>query len=60
MTLKRPGKGNRLAEFPDSVTDRGTKHLQELSDQVANGDRGVMFYLVQREDCSQTFNRRRY
>jgi sugar fermentation stimulation protein A len=53
VTLKRPGKGNRLAEFPDSVTARGTKHLQQLSNQVANGDRGVMFYLVQREDCTQ-------
>ena len=53
VTLKRPGKGTRLAEFPDSVTARGTKHLQQLSDQVANGDRGVMLYLVQREDCNQ-------
>ena len=53
VTLKRPGKGNRLAEFPDSVTARVTKHLQQLSNQVANGDRGAMFYLVQREDCTQ-------
>jgi len=53
VTLKRPGKSNRVAEFPDSVTVRGTKHLQQLSNQVANGDRGMMFYLVQREDCTQ-------
>ena len=53
VTLKRPGKINKLAEFPDSVTARGTKHLKQLSDQVMNGDRGVMFYLVQREDCTQ-------
>ncbi|OUR78090.1 sugar fermentation stimulation protein SfsA [Alphaproteobacteria bacterium 46_93_T64] len=41
-----------LAEFPDSVTARGTKHLQELSDMVAEGHRAVMFYLVQRDDCT--------
>jgi sugar fermentation stimulation protein A len=53
VTLKRPGTSNKLAEFPDSVTVRGTKHLKQLSEQVTNGDRGVMFYLVQREDCTQ-------
>ena len=35
------------------MTARGTKHLQQLSDQVANGNRAVMFYLVQRDDCDQ-------
>ena len=53
VTLKRPENGNNLAEFPDSVTVRGTKHLQELSRQVANGKRAAMFYLVQREDCNR-------
>ena len=53
VTLKRPGNGNNLAEFPDSVTVRGTKHLHELSGQVANGNRAAMFYLVQREDCNR-------
>ncbi|SLN58120.1 DNA/RNA nuclease SfsA [Roseisalinus antarcticus] len=41
------------AEFPDSVTARGTKHLQELSAMVAEGHRAVMFYLVQRTDCAR-------
>ncbi|MBL4906914.1 MAG: DNA/RNA nuclease SfsA [Sneathiella sp.] len=40
------------AEFPDSVTSRGTKHLQELSNMVDQGYRAAMFYLVQRMDCS--------
>lgn len=41
------------AEFPDSVTTRGVKHLSELADMVAEGHRAVMFYLVQRTDCAR-------
>lgn len=40
-----------LAEFPDSVTSRGAKHLAELAGMVEEGARAVMVYLVQRPDC---------
>jgi sugar fermentation stimulation protein A len=47
VTMRR----GEVAEFPDAVTARGTKHLGELADQVKAGHRAVMFYLIQREDC---------
>jgi sugar fermentation stimulation protein A len=40
-----------LAEFPDSVTTRGAKHLVELSAMVGAGHRAVMVYLIQRGDA---------
>lgn len=52
VTLKR-GTGPKVpAEFPDSVTERGTKHLNELAEIAKGGGRAVMFYLVQRTDCT--------
>ena len=41
--IRTPG----LAEFPDCVTERGTKHLRELAAMVRAGSRAVMVYLVQ-------------
>lgn len=40
------------ALFPDSVTTRGLKHLEELASAVASGGRAAMFFLVNRADCA--------
>jgi sugar fermentation stimulation protein A len=40
---RQPG----LAEFPDSVTARGAKHLREMADVARAGGRAVMIYLIQ-------------
>ncbi len=51
--LRRPDRGDGLAaEFPDCVTARGAKHLEEMTDMVRQGARAVMVYLVQRADCA--------
>jgi sugar fermentation stimulation protein A len=39
--------GDGLANFPDAVTSRGTKHLRELMAMVAAGHRAVLFFCVQ-------------
>lgn len=43
----------KLALFPDAVTERGRKHLQELMGVVAEGHRAVMFYCVSRADVTR-------
>ncbi|KZK93429.1 Sugar fermentation stimulation protein A [Pseudovibrio sp. Ad5] len=48
VTLAREGG---IAEFPDAVTARGAKHLDELADMVREGHRSAMVFLIQRDDC---------
>lgn len=43
---------NNHALFPDAITIRGQKHLNELMRVVREGDRGVIFFTVQRGDCN--------
>ncbi len=40
-----------LVMFPDAVTTRGLKHLNELQRSLEIGYRSVMFFLVQRTDA---------
>jgi len=40
-----------LAEFPDCVAARSSKHLRELTAMVAAGDRAVVLFVIQRTDC---------
>jgi sugar fermentation stimulation protein A len=46
--MRRPG----VAEFPDSVTERGAKHLAELARMVQAGNRAFMLFLIQRADAT--------
>jgi sugar fermentation stimulation protein A len=43
---------NQIAEFPDSITSRGTKHLNELITAKKKGYQSYLLYLIQREDCN--------
>ncbi len=48
VTLKLDGH----AQFPDSVSERGQKHLRALMKLRKDGFRAAMLYVVQREDVS--------
>ena len=47
VTLSRK---KNLAEFPDAITSRGSKHLIELSNKCIEGFNSYLVYLIQRKD----------
>lgn len=50
VTLSRqPG----LAEWPDCVSARGARHVAELEAMVTSGDRAVVLFVAQRDDCDR-------
>ncbi|MBD3670983.1 MAG: DNA/RNA nuclease SfsA [Gammaproteobacteria bacterium] len=52
VTARRERDGEGVAVFPDAVTARGTKHLEELMHMVEQGERAVIFYCLSRDDAS--------
>jgi len=42
---------NGIARFPDAPTTRGRRHLHELANIIAGGDRGAVIFVVQRADA---------
>ncbi len=47
VTLARDGR----ARFPDSVTERGRRHMETLGRIARRGARAVVLFVVQRGDC---------
>ena len=50
VTLSRTDK---LAEFPDAVTSRGAKHIDELIKAKAKGYDVYLIFVIQRDDCDR-------
>ena len=46
-------RGSGLAEFPDCVAARSSRHLRELAAMARAGDRAVALFVVQRMDCDR-------
>ena len=50
VTLSRESS---LAEFPDSITQRGAKHINQLHKAAQKGYKTFIIFIVQREDCNK-------
>ena len=50
VTLSRQSK---VAEFPDSVTSRGSKHIEELLKASKKGYKIFILFVIQRDDCKK-------
>tara|TARA_B100001093_G_scaffold466979_1_gene485820 strand:- start:580 stop:1275 length:696 start_codon:yes stop_codon:yes gene_type:complete len=48
VTLSR---NNKIAEFPDAITTRGLKHINELIKASKKNYKIFILYLIQRDDC---------
>ncbi len=48
VTLSR---SNKIAEFPDAITTRGLKHINELIKASKKNYKIFILYLIQRDDC---------
>ena len=43
---------NGFAQFPDAVTERGQKHLQELMKLIDKGHKAELIFAIQRNDVT--------
>ena len=50
VTLSRK---NHIAEFPDAVTTRGFKHIEELLKASKKGYEAYIIFIIQRNDCKK-------
>ena len=50
VTLSRQ---NKIAEFPDAITSRGLKHINELLNASEKGYEIFLLFVIQRDDCSK-------
>ncbi len=50
VTLSRRQK---IAEFPDAVTQRGLKHINELIEAKKKGYKVYLVFIIQRDDCKK-------
>ena len=50
VTLNR---SEDIAEFPDTITSRGTKHLKKLTESIRHGYKPYVLFLVQIENISK-------
>ena len=42
-----------IAEFPDAVTSRGSKHINNLINATKKGYKSYLFFVIQRDDCNK-------
>ena len=50
VTLSRK---NKIAEFPDAITSRGLKHIEELLRAEQKGFEICLLFVIQRNDCNK-------